>query len=235
MRDVPRGPTPEEAAWEAILPHIADRWPRHRSRRCHRLPGRVRPHGWRHPQLPHRLLRRHPHHRPADGRAPSPPPARPASTSTSSPPPHATAPSLCSSRLGPTCPHRPHRLQPQQHLDPRLRPALHLRRRLPRDRRPRLQPPPAIDDLPHRLRCRGATPLQRSRSSTAAATTTCPSASGHAIRLIVNENPDTQRVADPRLWQQYQNLTTTLHTPFPTIFDSTQHIDMWMLVMPTTR
>lgn len=47
--------------------------------------------------------------------------------------------------------------------------------------------------------------------------------------LIVNENPGTsaQQVRD--LYQQYQGLDLTLVTPFPASFDSTQHIDMWVL------
>jgi agmatine/peptidylarginine deiminase len=47
--------------------------------------------------------------------------------------------------------------------------------------------------------------------------------------LVLNENPGTsaQQVRD--LYQQYQGLDLTLVTPFPSSFDSTQHIDMWVL------
>jgi agmatine deiminase len=47
--------------------------------------------------------------------------------------------------------------------------------------------------------------------------------------LILAENPGTsaQQVRD--LYQQYQGLDLTLVTPFPSSFDATQHIDMWLL------
>jgi agmatine/peptidylarginine deiminase len=54
---------------------------------------------------------------------------------------------------------------------------------------------------------------------------------GNATRLIVNENPTLTESQIIGYWQQYQNVTTTLHTPFPTIIDATQHIDMWTQVM----
>ena len=46
--------------------------------------------------------------------------------------------------------------------------------------------------------------------------------------LILNENPGytAQQVQD--LFLQYQNLNLTIYTAFPSSFDSTQHIDMWM-------
>lgn len=55
--------------------------------------------------------------------------------------------------------------------------------------------------------------------------------SGFATRLINNENPGLteQQIID--IWKNYQNVTTTLFTPFPTSIDSTQHIDMWMQVI----
>lgn len=53
----------------------------------------------------------------------------------------------------------------------------------------------------------------------------------NATRLIVNENPSLSESQIIGYWQQYQNVTTTLHTPFPTSVDSTQHIDMWTQVM----
>ncbi len=48
-------------------------------------------------------------------------------------------------------------------------------------------------------------------------------------RLIANENPalSEQQIRDAYL--QYQGLDVTLTDPFPTSYDSTQHIDMWML------
>jgi agmatine deiminase len=47
--------------------------------------------------------------------------------------------------------------------------------------------------------------------------------------LILAENPGSsaQQVRD--LYQQYQGLDVTLVTPFPSSFDATQHIDMWVL------
>lgn len=53
----------------------------------------------------------------------------------------------------------------------------------------------------------------------------------HATRLIVNENPTLTEAQIIELWQQYQNVTTTLYQPFPTSVDSTQHIDMWTQVL----
>jgi agmatine deiminase len=48
-------------------------------------------------------------------------------------------------------------------------------------------------------------------------------------RLISNENPglSDQQIID--YYQAYQGLDVTLVTPFPSSFDSTQHIDMWVL------
>jgi hypothetical protein len=48
-------------------------------------------------------------------------------------------------------------------------------------------------------------------------------------RLIANENPgvpEAQILADFRAWE---GLDVTLFDPFPGSYDSTQHIDMWML------
>ena len=47
--------------------------------------------------------------------------------------------------------------------------------------------------------------------------------------LIQTENPSltAQQIKD--LYLQYQNVNLTIYTGFPTSFDSTQHIDMWML------
>lgn len=55
--------------------------------------------------------------------------------------------------------------------------------------------------------------------------------SGHATELIVNENPGLSSTQIVDYWQQYQNVQTTLWTPFPTFVDSTQHIDMWMQII----
>jgi agmatine deiminase len=52
-----------------------------------------------------------------------------------------------------------------------------------------------------------------------------------ATRLIVNENPSLTEPQIIQLWQDYQGLTTTLHNPFPTSIDATQHIDMWMQII----
>ena len=48
-------------------------------------------------------------------------------------------------------------------------------------------------------------------------------------RLIVNENPGVgeQQIKDD--YAAYQGLNVTLTDPFPSSYDSTQHIDMWML------
>ncbi|MCK4871130.1 MAG: agmatine deiminase family protein [Phycisphaerales bacterium] len=53
---------------------------------------------------------------------------------------------------------------------------------------------------------------------------------GNATRLIANENSDLsdQEIID--LWLAYQNVNTTLWTPFPQSVDWTQHIDMWMQI-----
>lgn len=51
----------------------------------------------------------------------------------------------------------------------------------------------------------------------------------YMTRLIVNENPglNAQQIKDYYL--AYQGLDLTITDPFPSSFDSTQHIDMWML------
>ncbi len=53
--------------------------------------------------------------------------------------------------------------------------------------------------------------------------------SAYMTSLIVNENPGTsaQQVRD--LYMAYQGLDLTITNPLPASFDSTQHIDMWML------
>lgn len=54
---------------------------------------------------------------------------------------------------------------------------------------------------------------------------------GNATRLIANENPTLTDAQIIGYWQQYQNVTTFLHEPFPTNVDLTQHIDMWTQIM----
>ncbi|KAA0214307.1 MAG: hypothetical protein DYG94_07690 [Leptolyngbya sp. PLA3] len=58
-----------------------------------------------------------------------------------------------------------------------------------------------------------------------------PAGVGHATRLIVNENPSLTESQIIGYWRDYQNLETTLYTPYPTSVDSTQHIDMWMIML----
>ncbi|WP_257388719.1 agmatine deiminase family protein [Tahibacter caeni] len=48
-------------------------------------------------------------------------------------------------------------------------------------------------------------------------------------RLIVNENPGLSEQQIKDYYRDYQGLDLTLTDPFPTSYDSTQHIDMWML------
>lgn len=48
-------------------------------------------------------------------------------------------------------------------------------------------------------------------------------------RLIVNENPGVSAADVIERYQQHQGLNLTLTDPFPASYDSTQHIDMWML------
>ena len=47
--------------------------------------------------------------------------------------------------------------------------------------------------------------------------------------LILNENPGMSATQVKNLYRTYQNLDLTIYPGFPTYFDSTQHIDMWML------
>ncbi len=56
-----------------------------------------------------------------------------------------------------------------------------------------------------------------------------PQGFGHSTRLISNENPGLTDAQIIQLWRDYQNLETTLYTPYPSSIDSTQHIDMWMI------
>jgi len=47
--------------------------------------------------------------------------------------------------------------------------------------------------------------------------------------LILNENPGLTEQQIRDLYRQYQNVNLTIYPAFPSSFDSTQHIDMWML------
>ncbi len=52
----------------------------------------------------------------------------------------------------------------------------------------------------------------------------------YCTRLIVNENPTRTETEIHGIWRDYQDVDTTFFTPFPTVVDSTQHLDMWMQV-----
>jgi agmatine deiminase len=54
-------------------------------------------------------------------------------------------------------------------------------------------------------------------------------------RLIVNENPGVSEAQILTYYQQYQGLDLELYNPFPVSYDSTQHIDMWMLPLDDTN
>ncbi|MFK7884297.1 MAG: agmatine deiminase family protein [Phycisphaerales bacterium] len=58
-----------------------------------------------------------------------------------------------------------------------------------------------------------------------------PGGVGHSTNLIVNENPGLSASQIIQHWRDYQNLETTLYTPYPAFVDSTQHIDMWMIML----
>lgn len=58
-----------------------------------------------------------------------------------------------------------------------------------------------------------------------------PAGIGHATELINNENPGLSEAQIIQLWSDYQNLDTTLYDPYPAFVDSTQHIDMWMIIL----
>lgn len=58
-----------------------------------------------------------------------------------------------------------------------------------------------------------------------------PQGVGHATRLIVNENTNLTESQIIQHWRDYQNLETTIYTPYPASVDSTQHIDMWMIML----
>ncbi len=125
--------------------------------------------------------------------------------------------------------HRRHRLG----VDPRLRPAVHLRGRPtgPSSTTPTTAPRP-IGQPDSRLHRRA---LGRSRRTT--------SVFDHGggnfhlfgddeafmTELIVNENPTLTPAEIEQRYLDYQGLDLTITDPLPSWFDSTQHIDMWML------
>ncbi|MCW5775065.1 MAG: agmatine deiminase family protein [Phycisphaeraceae bacterium] len=53
----------------------------------------------------------------------------------------------------------------------------------------------------------------------------------YATELIDNENPGLTKPQIVALWQDYQNVLTQITPAFPVNIDSTQHIDMWMIVV----
>ncbi len=53
----------------------------------------------------------------------------------------------------------------------------------------------------------------------------------HATGLIQNENPMLTPAQIHGYWLDYQNLDTSIETPFPQYIDFTQHIDMWMEII----
>ncbi len=54
---------------------------------------------------------------------------------------------------------------------------------------------------------------------------------GYLTRLINNENSNLSESQIRNKFFDYQNLNLTLFDPFPTSVDSTQHLDMWMIVV----
>ena len=54
---------------------------------------------------------------------------------------------------------------------------------------------------------------------------------GYLTRLINNENNNLSEAQIKTKFLDYQNLSVTLFDPFPTSVDSTQHLDMWMIVV----
>jgi len=56
----------------------------------------------------------------------------------------------------------------------------------------------------------------------------------YMTRLIVNENTSLSEQQIIDYYADYQGLNVTLTDPFPSSYDSTQHIDMWMLPLDDT-
>jgi agmatine/peptidylarginine deiminase len=57
----------------------------------------------------------------------------------------------------------------------------------------------------------------------------------YMTRLIVNENPGVTEQQIKDYYAAYQGLDVTLVDPFPTNYDSTQHIDMWLLPLTDSK
>ncbi|MEQ8850861.1 MAG: agmatine deiminase family protein [Phycisphaerales bacterium] len=55
--------------------------------------------------------------------------------------------------------------------------------------------------------------------------------SSYSTELIVNENPGLSQSQIVDYWRDYQNLETTITDALPSFIDSTQHIDMWMIMV----
>jgi agmatine/peptidylarginine deiminase len=54
---------------------------------------------------------------------------------------------------------------------------------------------------------------------------------GYATELIVNENPGVPEAVIRQRWHDYQALDVTITDAFPVSIDSTQHIDMWVIIV----
>jgi len=54
-------------------------------------------------------------------------------------------------------------------------------------------------------------------------------------RLVVNENPGVSEAEIVADFHDYEGLDVTLFDPFPQSYDSTQHIDMWMLPLADSK
>ena len=54
-------------------------------------------------------------------------------------------------------------------------------------------------------------------------------------RLVVNENPGVTEKEIVDDFRAYEGVDVTLFDPFPTSYDSTQHIDMWMLPLADSK
>ncbi|SFN61538.1 agmatine deiminase family protein [Dokdonella immobilis] len=57
----------------------------------------------------------------------------------------------------------------------------------------------------------------------------------YMTRLIVNENPGLSEIQIRNYFAAYEGLDVTLTDPFPSSYDSTQHIDMWMFPLSDTK
>ena len=57
----------------------------------------------------------------------------------------------------------------------------------------------------------------------------------YMTRLIANENPSLTEQQITDYFAEYEGLEVTLTDPFPASYDSTQHIDMWMLPLTDSK